>query len=869
MIPADDPTADAGRRPGHGPRTSSTSVDHWGDRFVVVTNLDAPDFRVDDGAARRPRRRGPSSSPTTPGRRITDVEPFAGHLGDPRVDRRPAAGAGPRSRRTPNGRSTSATSPTTSSSAPTPSGSRPTLRVSYQSLTTPASVLRRGRRHRRAGAAQADPDAGRRPRAGYVATRTWATASDGTGCRSTSSATSTPPSTAPRPCVRLRLRVLRVVAAPVVLASPALSLLDRGVVWALVHPRGGGELGRRWYLDGKLLAKRNTFTDTLACDRAPRRRGVRRAATASPSAAAAPAGCWSARASRCGPSCSPRRSPRSRSSTSSRTMSDPTLPLTITEWDEWGDPRDEPFASYMLGYSPYDNTVAGRAYPALYVTAGLNDPRVSYHEPAKWVAKLRSVRHRPPAPLLHALRDGRRPRRPERPLRALARRGPGPGVRAGGPRSLSAAAARFRSHQEVAWSIIRWRRSTRCRRRRCERGQRGGRNARPRPPSSAGTTIPPSEADVAADAAIAALRKGDEATAAGPLATPLDATRIRARSLPNPPGNGAATVPTPRIRPSAIAYRALQRTNQEIRRSFDHAVDTLQPRLFGVGELPWPADDQRRIAFGELVRALRGYRTLVPLASSTSTKPLDEQLGEGEDLGFGLFALETRPTELAPERARPEDQPQARVHLDAVVRAAERLRDALRRRAGRTGAAGERHRAGAARHRGRRQADRARHSRAVDEQPRRPHRRRVRGAVPAPARAARGRASRPARHSPATARQVRTEPAHRALRALPRRSGQARHGARLPRRPRRIRDHPARRGPRRHVPRQAGARPVPDAPRGDLRALADGRALDRHRRGARRGGGTPRRMGPGIGAGRVLRGQAARPHPHPAEAVRR
>ena len=70
-------------------------------------------------------------------------------------------------------------------------------------------------------------------------------------------------------------------------------------------------------------------------------------------------------------------------------MSDPTLPLTVTEWEEWGDPREEPWASYMAGYSPYDNTVAAD-YPALYVTAGLNDPRVSYHEPAKWVAKLRA-----------------------------------------------------------------------------------------------------------------------------------------------------------------------------------------------------------------------------------------------------------------------------------------------------------------------------------------------------------------------------------------------------------------------------------------------------------------------------------------------
>ncbi|HRE02072.1 MAG TPA: prolyl oligopeptidase family serine peptidase, partial [Ilumatobacteraceae bacterium] len=72
------------------------------------------------------------------------------------------------------------------------------------------------------------------------------------------------------------------------------------------------------------------------------------------------------------------------------TMSDPSLPLTVTEWEEWGDPRSEPAASIILAYSPYDNTVAAD-YPAMYVTAGLNDPRVSYHEPAKWVARLREV----------------------------------------------------------------------------------------------------------------------------------------------------------------------------------------------------------------------------------------------------------------------------------------------------------------------------------------------------------------------------------------------------------------------------------------------------------------------------------------------
>jgi oligopeptidase B len=176
-----------------------------------------------------------------------------------------------------------------------------------------------------------------------------------------------------------------------------LSYLDRGGVWALVHPRGGGELGRRWYLDGKLLNKKRTFTDTLAAAdhlveqgwSAPGRLAVRGGSAGGLLVGA----------------CITMRPDRFASAVAEvpfvdivSTMSDPTLPLTVTEWEEWGDPRAEPYASYMQSYSPYDNTRAAD-YPALYVTAGLNDPMVSYHEPAKWVAKLRTVRTND-APLL-------------------------------------------------------------------------------------------------------------------------------------------------------------------------------------------------------------------------------------------------------------------------------------------------------------------------------------------------------------------------------------------------------------------------------------------------------------------------------------
>ncbi|CAN5815231.1 hypothetical protein BH24ACT5_BH24ACT5_32260 [soil metagenome] len=168
-----------------------------------------------------------------------------------------------------------------------------------------------------------------------------------------------------------------------------LSLLDRGVVWALAHPRGGGELGRQWYLDGKLLNKRNTFTDTLAAAdhlaEAGFADGARLAIRGGSAGGLLVGACITMR---------PERFVAAVAEVPFvdvvSTMSDPSLPLTATEWDEWGDPREEPYASYMLGYSPYDNTRPGD-YPAIYVSAGLNDPRVSYHEPAKWVARLRSV----------------------------------------------------------------------------------------------------------------------------------------------------------------------------------------------------------------------------------------------------------------------------------------------------------------------------------------------------------------------------------------------------------------------------------------------------------------------------------------------
>src|SRR5690606_32649122 len=136
------------------------------------------------------------------------------------------------------------------------------------------------------------------------------------------------------------------------------------------HPRGGGELGRRWYVDGRLLAKRNTFVDTIAVAE-----HLVSARWASPERVAVRGG--SAGGLLVG-ACTTMRPDLFAAMVAEvpfvdvfTTMSDPTLPLTVTEWEEWGDPRSEPWASHILGYSPYDNTVPA-SYPAGYITAGLN-----------------------------------------------------------------------------------------------------------------------------------------------------------------------------------------------------------------------------------------------------------------------------------------------------------------------------------------------------------------------------------------------------------------------------------------------------------------------------------------------------------------
>jgi oligopeptidase B len=171
-------------------------------------------------------------------------------------------------------------------------------------------------------------------------------------------------------------------------STSRLSLLERGCSFAIAHIRGGGELGRRWYEDGKFEHKPNTFTDFIACAEHLVAEGY-----TSPAHLAARGG--SAGGLLMG-AVANLRPDLFRAVVAEvpfvdclTTILDASLPLTVTEWEEWGNPARDPLIyTTMKGYAPYDNVTA-QEYPAMLVTGGLNDPRVQYWEPAKWVAKLR------------------------------------------------------------------------------------------------------------------------------------------------------------------------------------------------------------------------------------------------------------------------------------------------------------------------------------------------------------------------------------------------------------------------------------------------------------------------------------------------
>lgn len=172
--------------------------------------------------------------------------------------------------------------------------------------------------------------------------------------------------------------------------SNRLSLLDRGFVFAIGHIRGGSDLGRAWYENGKMLNKKNSFTDFIACAEHLIREGFtsnkKLAILGGSAGGLLVSACLTMR-----PDLFQAVINKVAFVDVVTTMSDPTIPLTALEWDEWGNPQVREHFEYMLSYSPYDN-VRPTAYPHILITTGLNDPRVAYWEPAKFAAKLREMK---------------------------------------------------------------------------------------------------------------------------------------------------------------------------------------------------------------------------------------------------------------------------------------------------------------------------------------------------------------------------------------------------------------------------------------------------------------------------------------------
>jgi len=260
------------------------------------------------------------------------------------------------------------------------------VRISYQSLTTPRQIIDIDLASGDRTVVKEQPVLGGYDRDDYVSQRLWALADD--GAEIPISLVRRRDLTLPAPALLYGYGSYEVTVDPY-FSIPRLSLLDRGAVFGMAHPRGGGEMGRLWYESGKLAHKMNTFTDFVRAAEHLVESGV-----TTPDRLAARGG--SAGGLLMGAAVN-LRPELFRAIVAEvpfvdviNTMLDESLPLTVIEWEEWGNPKLEEQYGWMRSYAPYENLVDGAEYPAMFVTAGLNDPRVSYWEPAKWVAALRA-----------------------------------------------------------------------------------------------------------------------------------------------------------------------------------------------------------------------------------------------------------------------------------------------------------------------------------------------------------------------------------------------------------------------------------------------------------------------------------------------
>jgi oligopeptidase B len=366
------------------------SADHVGGRWVIRTNWNAPNYRlmtVNEREAAGGRSRW---SDLVPHSSDTFIENFQAMDGYVAIEER--VGGNKRLRLLTDQGASSLVGSDEPAYAMTlddnPEPGTPWLRYTYDSLTTPTRTYEvnalTGERRllKQAPAPGYDPT-------DYVTERVWVTARDGTKI---------PVSLVYRKGFRKDGSAAMLQNAYGAYGSSydpewsavVVSLLDRGMVYALAHIRGGQEMGRAWYDQGRLLNKKNSFTDFIDVTRGLVAQGYAAKGRVAATGRSA-GGLLMGAVLNMAPDDYRVIATHVPFVDAITTMSDATIPLTTNEYDEWGNPADRRFYDYMLSYSPYDNVTA-QAYPALFVGTGLWDSQVQYFEPAKWVARLRATK---------------------------------------------------------------------------------------------------------------------------------------------------------------------------------------------------------------------------------------------------------------------------------------------------------------------------------------------------------------------------------------------------------------------------------------------------------------------------------------------
>ena len=388
-LDADDPTGDFKVfQPRH--REVEYSVEHHSDKFLIVTNADAKNFKLIEAPVNAPTEANwKEVIPHREAVKLDSVSPFQNHLVVYEREN------GLKQIRIFN----LATNEVHSVEFPEPVytlwgiGNREfntnTLRFHYSSFITPTSVFDYNMDTRTRELKKQEEVLGEYDPSRYESQRIFAKVADGTQIPISLVYKKGMTQDGNNPLLLIGYGSYGFSIDPN-FSSNSLSLLDRGFIVAIAHIRGGGEMGRPWYESGKLLNKRNTFTDFIACaehliaeNYTMSDKLVIRGGSAG--------GLLMGAVMNMRPDLFKTVIAHVPFVDALNTMLDASIPLTVIEYDEWGNPNEKPYYDYIRSYSPYDN-IEAKNYPNLLVTAGLNDPRVHYWEPAKWTAKLRALK---------------------------------------------------------------------------------------------------------------------------------------------------------------------------------------------------------------------------------------------------------------------------------------------------------------------------------------------------------------------------------------------------------------------------------------------------------------------------------------------